>query len=497
MSTFQTAQPTAIHFGTDGWRAVISDAFTFSNVRHVAQAIAQWALEQPQRNGEPSGVVGFDTRFLSDRYAIEVSRVLAGAGLRVYLASGNCPTPALSWAVRSQNAVAGVMITASHNPPRYNGIKVKAFHGGSAMPSDTARIEAILQENLAAGREPSYSPYDAPGHDKGDSPPHPLISRLNTLPGYLGHLRTLVNFDAIAELNPRVVADAMYGAGRGYLRAVLGAVGCEVNEIRGELNPGFGGVHPEPIPRNLRALVHTVLEGNYDAGLATDGDADRIGAVDDQGRFVSPHMIFALVLRHLAERGQRGAVVKTISTTLLVDRLARTYGLPLYETPVGFNHIADHMLHEDVLIGGEESGSLSIQGHIPEGDGLLMGLLLLEVMATRGQRKLSKVIDDLLDELGPVAYDRSDLRVPPFSKKELVARLTQDAPATLAGVDVVRVNSADGVKYLLADDAWLLIRPSGTEPVLRISAEGRSPEQVKELLQAGAALAGVQPEAVH
>ncbi|MCW5882734.1 MAG: phosphoglucomutase/phosphomannomutase family protein, partial [Anaerolineae bacterium] len=229
----------------------------------------------------------------------------------------------------------------------------------------------------------------------------------------------------------------------------------------------------------------------WDVGLATDGDADRIGAVDDLGRFVSPHLIFALVLRHLAERGQRGSVVKTISTTLLVDRLARRYDLPLRETPVGFNHIADYMLKENVLIGGEESGSLSIQGHIPEGDGLLMGLLLLEVMAHQGQRKLSKVVDGLLEELGPVYYDREDRRVRPFAKQDMVQRLVANAPTELGGIAVARVNASDGVKYLLADDAWLLIRPSGTEPVLRIYAEGRSPEQVKALLAAGVELAGL------
>lgn len=481
----------AIHFGTDGWRAVISDEFTFSNVRHVAQAIAQWVLEAQTADGPSGVVVGFDTRFLSDRYAIEVARVLAGNGLRVYLSHNTCPTPALSWAVRSRHAAAGVMITASHNPPRYNGIKVKAAHGGSALPSETAIIEAHLQSNLAAGRGPQLAEYEPPRKDHGEWPTHPLIERINVMPGYLAHLRTLVDFDAISHLGPRVVVDAMYGAGRGYLRAVLGAVGVEVSELHGELNPGFGGIHPEPIPRNLGTLTHAVKEGGWDVGLATDGDADRIGAVDDTGRFVSPHLIFALVLRHLAERGQRGAVVKTISTTLLVDRLARRYDLPLYETPVGFNHIADYMLKENVLIGGEESGSLSIQGHIPEGDGLLMGLLLLEVMAHQGQRRLSKVVDGLLADLGPVYYNREDLRVRPFAKQELVQRLVAHAPARLAGVEVARVNSADGVKYLLEDDAWLLIRPSGTEPVLRVYAEGRSPEEVDALIAAGIGLAAV------
>lgn len=482
---------TSIHFGTDGWRAVISDEFTFANVRQVAQAIAQWTLDLQASNGAEGVVIGFDTRFLSDRYAIEVARVLAGNDLRVYLTHNYTPTPAVSWAVRSRHAAAGVMITASHNPPRYNGIKVKASHGGSALPSETAVIERYLQENLAAGREARRTEYEPPRQDNGEWPRHPLIERINVMPGYLAHLRTLIDFDAISQLGPRVLVDAMYGAGRGYLRSVLGAVGVEVSELHGELNPGFGGIHPEPIPRNLGSLMHAVKESSWDVGLATDGDADRIGAVDDLGRFVSPHLIFALVLRHLAERGQRGSVVKTISTTLLVDRLTRRYDLPLHETPVGFNHIADYMLKENVLIGGEESGSLSVQGHIPEGDGLLMGLLLLEVMAAQGQRKLSKVVDGLLEELGPVYYNRQDRRVRPFSKKDMVQRLVADAPTELGGVAVARVNASDGVKYLLADDAWLLIRPSGTEPVLRIYAEGRSPEQVEALLAVGAELVGL------
>ena len=262
----------------------------------------------------------------------------------------------------------------------------------------------------------------------------------------------------------------MYGAGRGYTARWLRELGVMVAEIHGELNPGFGGHHPEPIGRNLEALTDLVKEGGYDIGLATDGDADRIGAVDARGDFVSPHLIIALALRHLMEQGKRGLVVKTISTTQLVNRLAASYDLEVEETPVGFNYICDYMLKQQVLIGGEESGGISILGHIPEGDGILMGLLLLEIVAKAG-KPLHALIDDLQREFGPFAYDRIDRRVRPFSKKELVARLREDAPSELAGQPLVRINDRDGIKYLMQDDSWLLIRPSGTEPVLRIYAE--------------------------
>jgi phosphomannomutase len=388
------------------------------------------------------------------------------------------------------NADAGVMITASHNPPRYNGIKLKAGYGGSASPADTCHVESRLTANLAEGRLPQVYDYDTAVADGA-------IERVNLLPLYFDHVRRLVDLAAIGQANLQVVVDPMYGAGRGYLRTILIAAGCDVHEIRGELNPGFGDIYPEPIERNLAALVAAVRDGRAEVGLATDGDADRIGAVDAAGRFVSPHIILALVLRHLVEaRGLRGAVVKTISTTQMLNRLAQRYSLPLYETPVGFNHIADRMLADDVLIGGEESGGISIKGHIPEGDGILTGLLLLEVMAYAGRpgrvRPLAELVQALQADVGPFYYARDDVRAAvPFVKKELVERLSAAVPAQLAGIPVVAVNHSDGVKYLLADDSWLLIRPSGTEPILRIYAEAHTPEHVSQLLRAGAALAGV------
>jgi len=479
-----------IEFGTDGWRAVIGDEFTFANVRHVSQAIADHILgDSPSsQRAAPLLVIGFDTRFLSDRFAAEAARVLAGNGMRVYLSKCDCPTPAVSHAIRHMQAVGGVMVTASHNPPRYNGLKYKAGFGGSAMPEETAQIEERLQANLLSERQPVLASWTI---EKAFLPVQPNgaeIVRFDPMPAYLNQVRSLINLDAIARSGLRVLVDPMYGAGRGYIASLLREFGLQVDEIHGEMNPGFGGIHPEPIGRNLSDLRQEVQRG-YDLGLATDGDADRIGAVDAQGNFVDPHAIFALALRHLVEnRGLRGTVVKTVSTSEMVARLARRYGLPLRETPVGFNFICDCMLKEDVLIGGEESGGISIKGHLPVGDGILMGLLLLELVAASG-KSLRELVDDLQRTVGPFCYDRNDLRTRPFVKKDLVRALTASAPDQLAGVPVAAVNDRDGVKYHLQDDSWLLIRPSGTEPVLRIYAEAPTPEMVQALLAEGGRMA--------
>jgi phosphomannomutase len=476
-----------IHFGTDGWRAVISDTFTFSNLRLVAQAIADAVGSGSWNNGVPLGsnvdlrkmVVGFDTRFLSDRYAVDVARVLAGNGYTVYLAQGDAPTPAISYAVRNLGCIAGVMITASHNAPRYNGAKLKASYGGSALQEQCRRVEVYLNDNEQRGRGPNLMDYEQ-ARNLG------LIQRFNPLPSYYDHLRTLINFDAIADNPPRVVVDSMYGSGRGVIKGVLQGTGCEVQEIRAEMNPGFGGVHPEPIERYLGALAGAISTNMGNFGLATDGDADRIGAMDERGRFIDPHRIMALSLRYLVEeRGWKGPVVRTVSTTRMIDRLAERYGLPVYETPVGFNHIADYMLKGDVLIGGEESGGISFKGHIPEGDGVIMGLLLLEVVATSG-KSLHELVEDLLREVGPAFYQRIDLRLShPVAKDRMTRLLVDQAPAEIGGGKVIDVYTTDGVKYLLSDDSWLLIRPSGTEPVLRVYSEGRSQEMVHALVGYG------------
>ncbi len=282
----------------------------------------------------------------------------------------------------------------------------------------------------------------------------------------------------------------MYGSGRGVIRSILQGTGCEVFEVRGEMNPGFGGVHPEPISRYLGALAGAISMGSGHFGLATDGDADRIGAMDERGIFVDPHKIMSLALRYLVEtRGWTGSVVRTVSTTRMVDRLAKQYNLSLHETPVGFNHIADWMLKEDVLIGGEESGGISFKGHIPEGDGVLMGLLIVEMVAKSGGT-LVELVDDLLAKVGPAFYERRDMRLKyPVAKDKMTRQLTDEAPAAIGGEKVAEVCSSDGVKYILNDDSWLLIRPSGTEPVLRVYAEGRTQEMVKALLAYGSNIA--------
>jgi phosphomannomutase len=480
-----------IHFGTDGWRAVISDSFTFNNLRMVTQAIAdavassQWDVHQNggSKPDPKKFVVGFDTRFLSDRYAGEIARVLAANGYTVHLTQADAPTPAISYAVKNLNAIAGIVVTASHNAPRYNGVKLKASYGGSALPEQSRRVEVYINDNEEQARGPNLMDFSK-ARELG------LINKFNPLPAYYDHLRTLIDSDLIAENPQKIVIDSMFGSGRGAIRGFLNGTGCEVFEIRNKMNPGFDGIHPEPIGKNLDALASAIGTGFGNFGLATDGDADRIGAMDERGNFVDPHKIMALSLKHLVEkRGMSGAVVRTVSTTRMMDRLAKRYGLKIYETPVGFNHIADYMMSEDILIGGEESGGISFKGHIPEGDGVLMGLLIVEMVAA-AKKPLYQMVNDLLDDVGPAHYQRTDIRLKrPVPKAEMTEFLTHKAPAYIAGQKIAEITTSDGVKYILEDDSWLLIRPSGTEPVLRVYAEGRSEETVKGLLDYGETIA--------
>jgi alpha-D-glucose phosphate-specific phosphoglucomutase len=474
-----------IKFGTDGWRAVISDTFTFANLQLVAQAVADYVLQETQTD-QPEVIVGFDTRFLSDRYAAEVARVMAGNGIVAWLTRADAPTPAISYNVVHKKAAAGVMITASHNAPRYSGFKLKAAYGGSASPSQARLVEHFLERNQEEARGPNMVDHQH-ALDNG------LIRRFDPTWAYYEHLSQLIDMDKISAGELRVVADPMYGSGRSCFREFLSRTRTHIQEIRGEMNPGFGGIHPEPIARYLTALVAAVQASHADVGLATDGDADRIGAVDGLGNFVDPHHIFALATRYLVEnRGWSGSLVKTVSTTMMIDRLAARYNLPLHETPVGFNHIADLMLTEDVLIGGEESGGMGIKGHIPEGDGILMGLLLLEIVADAGV-PLHELVTDLQATVGPTCYARRDLHLPfPIAKADMVKRLTDNAPSRMNGQTVRQVDTTDGVKYRLADDSWLLIRPSGTEPVLRVYAEAPDQEGVSVLIQTGRELAGIE-----
>lgn len=472
-----------IKFGTDGWRAVISDTFTFENLRLVSQATADYLH---QHFTEPSVVIGFDTRFLSDRYAAEVATVMAGNDITTHLTRADCPTPAISYNVVHKKASMGIMITASHNPPRYNGYKLKAHYGGAVTKDVTDAVAALLEENRAAGKQPRKMQYE-------DALAEKRILRFDPAWAYYEHLTSnLIDLDIISEGELRVVADGMWGSGRGAFREVLSRTRTRVTNIRSELNPGFGGIHPEPIARFLEELVATVKNRHAHIGLATDGDADRIGAVDALGNFIDPHHIMALSLRYLYEkRGWRGAVVKTVSSTLMLNRLAKKYNLPLHETPVGFDGIAELMMTDNVLIGGEESGGISIKGHVPEGDGVLMGLLLLEVLADAGV-PLHELITDLHKIIGPTYYERTDIKLSrPVPKKEMVERLANSAPASINGERIVSTQTNDGIKFLLADDSWLLIRPSGTEPVLRVYSEGADKAAVKNILEAGHAMVSI------
>jgi alpha-D-glucose phosphate-specific phosphoglucomutase len=471
-----------IHFGTDGWRAVIADTFTFENLRLVSQAVANWLNKNHNGNNPPEVVVGYDTRFLSDRFAADTARVLAANGIIVWLTRTDTPTPAISFNVQDKGAAAGIVITASHNPPRYNGFKVKSSKGSAASPEECDLIEIELAQIIAGGGKINIMDYDeAMKQDK--------IRRFDPSWTYYQHLTDLVDVDLISSAELGIVADAMWGSGRGVFTGILARTRCHITGIRDVLNPGFGGIHPEPMLLYLNELVAAVHRLQADVGLATDGDADRIGAIDARGKFVDPHHIFAMTLRHLVEnKGLRGEVVKTVSTTLMIDALTDKYGLTLHETPVGFNHIANLMMSNDVLIGGEESGGISIRGHIPEGDGVLMGLMLLEVMA-HARAPLHEIVQDLQQQFGPAHYSRNDVKLAKqVPKDEMVKMLVDAAPATINGETVSRVDTLDGVKFYMADRSWLLIRPSGTEPVLRIYAEAHTPEAVKTMLDTGGKL---------
>ncbi|MCK8114681.1 phosphoglucomutase/phosphomannomutase family protein [Anaerosoma tenue] len=460
-----------IRFGTDGWRAVIGAGFTYDNLRRVADAAGRvYAAENP------GGLVlvGYDTRFEAESFARAAAEVLASHGLRVGLSDRYLPTPALCWAVaHDEAAIGGVMLTASHNPAPYLGFKLRMADGGASPKSFSDRVEAAL------AAEPPAAPADADD----------LVETVDLMGPYLDALRAMVDAEVIAEAGLRVVVDPLYGAGQTYLAETLRGLGVEVTELHGERNPGFGGLHPEPIPPHIVEAQEYVREHGLDAAFITDGDADRIGAADRNGTFVNPHRIIALVARHLVEgRGMSGRIVKTLSTSVLVDRIARHLGSEVTTTPVGFKWIYEEMLKGDVLIGGEESGGIGIPSHVRERDGLLMALLLVEMMA-RHEKGLGALVDDLLETVGAMEYGRFDMRLEPAAMSRFVEAMPTLAPTTLAGMEVLEVIRTDGVKFLLPDDAWLLLRASGTEPLVRVYAEAADFKLVDELLAAGRLLA--------
>ena len=466
-----------ITFGTDGWRGIIADNFTGANVRLVSQAIVNYFL-RPDVPGEPTLFVGYDNRSQSEYFAAEAAKVAAVSGLKTVLSAQACSSPAISYNAHKFSAKGGIMITASHNPPQFNGVKIKVGYGGSALPSVVDEIVKELNALLDKGQYAVDVPDDAA--DK--------VEKRDLRPAYFDGLRGMVDLGAIKAGGFNVVADPMHGSGSGYLTDILRGAGVEIEEIRRDRNPVFGGINPEPITQNLLALKEAVLASKADVGVAVDGDADRVGAMDADGNFVDSHRIFALVLRHLYEdKGLRGSVVKTVSTTTLIDKLCAKYGLTLHVVPIGFKNICEWMLKEDVLIGGEESGGIGVQGFIPERDGPLMSLLLLETMATR-KKRLEEQIAELMAEFGPHEYQRVDLHPEPSKMPAVIQSLKEDNPTEIAGLPVRGIDRMDGTKFLFDNDAWLLLRPSGTEPAVRVYAESSSQAKVQELIDAGLGL---------
>jgi alpha-D-glucose phosphate-specific phosphoglucomutase len=461
-----------IKFGTDGWRGIIADDFTFENVRRVAGAIASYVLkyEQAQR-----GVfVGYDARFASPRAAQVVAEVIATAGIPVKLANDYTPTPAVSYAVKHQGAAGGVMVTSSHNPWNWNGVKFKGNFGGSATPAIMKKIE----EELAAGAMP-----------KGTKA---TVAEVDLKKAYVAAVCAFVDMDLIAKTKFKFAVDAMYGSGRGVLTGIFAERGVQHVAIRQELNPLFPGINPEPIEPHTAMLQQTVLREKCDVGLATDGDADRIGAVAEDGTFVDSHKIFCVILHWLLERKKwPGDVVRAFNTTRMLDRIAARYGRKLHETSIGFKYVAALMMESEILMGGEESGGIGYSRFLPERDGVLNCLLLANVMAEEG-KPLGQLVADLQREFGPHYYGRHDLHIPEEMKRNAIQRARGEGTQTLGRYKVLKKKQRDGVKFFLdapsngnGAEAWVLFRASGTEPLLRLYTEASSPELVRELLTIG------------
>ena len=463
-----------IQFGTDGWRGILADDFTERNVRLAAEAIARYVCE---REDPARGLcIGYDTRFLSQRFAQIVAEVAAAAGIPVRLADRITPTPALSYAVKHLGAAGGVMITSSHNPYNWNGVKYKAFYGGSGSPAIMAAIEGYL------------------GHASPVAASSGVITEADFVSPYIGAISAFADLKRIAGTRQKYAIDCMYGAGRGVLAGIFTGMGIDHVEIRAELNPLFPGIQPEPIPPHIRALEVAVLEHRCQAGFATDGDADRIGAVDEEGRFVDANKIYCLLLEWLLKRKQwPGDVARAFNTTKMIDRIAARFGRKVYEHGIGFKHVCELMLEKDILIGGEESGSIGIGRHLPERDGLLNALLLANIMAEEG-RTLGSLVAALQEEYGEHHYGRLDLHIPEETKRAAIRRATAGV-SEFAGMRVLRQETLDGMKFYLQNpeagnlprtaETWLLLRASGTEPLLRVYAESGSRESLHALLEAG------------
>ncbi len=472
-----------IRFGTDGWRAIIAEDYTFDNVRLCAQAVADYLKDKGTAS---SGlIVAYDTRFESESFAAAVAEVAAANGVLAYLCQDATPTPVGSWAVLDKKAAGGVVITASHNPADYNGFKYKPEYAGSASPEVVAELESRIDQigSLANVKRMPLAQAKAAG----------LVQVFDAAPPYLEQIGKMIDLPSLRHAGAKVVHDVMYGAGAGYVTRLLAGGSTQVQEVHPERHPLFPGVQgrPEPIPPHIDELGQAVVASGSDIGLATDGDADRIGIVDEKGQYVNQLQVFGLLTLYLLEvKGWRGPIVKALTTTSMVDALGQQYGLPVYETSVGFKYVGPKMMETGAIIGGEESGGFGFKNHIPERDGILAGLFLAD-MCVRLQRRPSELVQYLFSKAGPHFYDRWDLKFPAEQRQAIMERLRHARPNEIDGTKVTGVGTADGFKFYMADGSWVLVRFSGTEPLLRIYTETDDLERVQRVLAAGRELAGI------
>ncbi len=470
-----------IKFGTDGWRGIIAQDFTFDNVRACAQGVADY-LKQSGLSSRGL-VVGYDTRFASENFASAVAEVVAGNGIKVYLCPRATPTPVISFGVVAQKAGGAIVITASHNPAIWSGFKYKSESGSSASAEVETKIEKHIAHTLATGKINRMLLTEA--LEQG------IVEYLDLAPIYSRQLAKLIDLNELRQAKLKIVVDSMYGAGAGYFKMLLGGGAIELVEINNERNPLFPGIQPEPIAANLAKLSATVIEQRANIGLATDGDADRIGIIDEKGMFLTTLQVFALLCLYLLEIcGERGGIVKTINTTSMLYRLGEIFNVPVYETPVGFKYVASMMMAKNALIGGEESGGYGFRSHIPERDGILAGLYFLDLMIKTGKTP-SELIGYLYSKVGAHYYQRVDIKFPEPERQAIIERIKHNPPEYIDGVKVVKFDTTDGFRFILADTTWLVIRFSGTEPVLRIYTESDSQPRVEKLLEFGRGLAGV------
>lgn len=464
-----------IKFGTSGWRAIIADGFTFENVRIATQAIAMYIKEINQ--SERGLIVGYDPRFLSEKFAASVSEVLAGNGVHVWLTPRDTPTPAIASEIRFRKTAGCINLTASHNPPEYHGIKFSPESGGPAPPEVTKRVEEIANQLLESKTALNSIPLNEALEKK-------LVEYLDIRPRYLQELRSKVNFQTIRDAKLKIVVDVLYGTGRDYLDTLLKEAGVELEVLHNWRDPYFGNSIPEPNEEHLHELIARVKESKADLGLAVDGDADRFGIIDSDGTYITPNQVIALLFLHLIEsRGWKGSVVRTVATTHLIDAIAQKHGITVHETPVGFKYIGEWMEKEKVIIGGEESGGLSILGHVPEKDGIIACLLIAEMVAQR-EEPIRETLAHIAKTYGTYYTDRVDLRLTPEKKNSIWQKLAEQPHDSFAGIKIKESKQIDGVGWQLDDGSFTLIRPSGTEPLLRCYAETTSPDKLENLIKA-------------